>query len=71
MIYKHDDGTYTISSHRVWMPGIYDSKRTANYAFRFSDEELCSLQPYDGNSWRLITFEDLQELRKKQTLNEV
>ena len=63
MIYKLEDGTYVISSHQVWMPGVYDTERTANYAFKFSDEELHSLGKDENGGWKLITFEDLQELK--------
>lgn len=59
---------FAISSHQVWMPGCYESKRAANYAFRFSDRELRTLQNmanernggYDG----VITMNDLKEYRK-------
>ena len=57
------DGGYVISSHQVWLPGHYEDKKTANYAFRFSDEELKKLQD-SVNPGGTITFKMLQELRR-------
>jgi hypothetical protein len=37
-------GGYVISSHRVWLPGIYEDERTARYAFRLPDDALQRLQ---------------------------
>lgn len=59
------EGAFGISSHNVWRPGSYDSKRAANYAFRFSDEELQRLQDQKNKTSRTITFEDLQQLAKE------
>ena len=61
MIYKTENG-YVISSGHVWIPGAYDSERAAKYAFRFPDKELQELQ--NKKNPTLITFKDLQELRK-------
>ena len=52
-------GQFVISSHQVWIPGVYDSHRAANYAFRFPDEILQSLQD-SVNPNGIITFEMLQ-----------
>ena len=64
-IYKLDGGGYVISSHRVWRPGVYESERAARYAFRFSDDELKSLQNEANEnsdiSERRITLERLQQ----------
>lgn len=62
-IYKVDDG-YVISSHDVWMPGVYSTERAAKYAFRFSDKVLYELQE-SVNPDGIITFEMLQEQRRK------
>lgn len=56
-IYKVDN-EFVISSNRVWRPGVYDSEKTAKYAFRFTDKELSSF----GN--KPITFKDLKELKE-------
>ena len=58
-------GEYVISSHHVWLPGVYETRKAANYAFRFSDEELQKLQ--DSISPKAITFEMLQELRQNRS----
>ena len=39
-LYEHPDGTWTISSHDVWLPGIYTSERAARLAFRLSNVNL-------------------------------
>lgn len=31
---------YVISSAGTWLPGVYDSVKSARYAFRFTDEDL-------------------------------
>lgn len=62
-------GTFVISSHEIWLPGSYADRRTAMYAFRFSNDILWNLQeklnkeildPKERN----ITFEMLQKARK-------
>lgn len=67
------DGThsYCISSKEVWLPGVYESKRAARYAFRFPDEELHKLQEGINDREpdikdRYIKFSDLQELAKRR-----
>lgn len=44
MIYEHEDGTYTISSHQTCVPGCYADKKTARAAFQLPDEVLQALQ---------------------------
>jgi len=67
MIYETGINQFSISSHGVWLPGIYDSKRSANYAFRFSYELLKSISDvictFDGEN-REITFYDLKKWTK-------
>lgn len=61
------DGTFTISSHGMWLPGIYASKRAARYAFRFSSLALNELQDrinHSDRGNRVITMDDLRELRR-------
>jgi hypothetical protein len=38
------EGGYVISSHRVWLPGVYEDERTARYAFRLPVAALQRLQ---------------------------
>lgn len=61
MIHKVDGG-YVISSHRIWLPGYYDSEQTARYAFKFPDKELRNLQ--ESKILNPITMDDLRVLRK-------
>lgn len=66
MIHPYDDGTFAISSHRAWLPGIYDSERSARYAFRFGDTALQALSDricrFDGEN-RAITMDDLRQAK--------
>ena len=76
MIYKTPNGNYVASSNQVWKAGIYDSERAARYCFRFPDSELKALQerklkersrlPEITTPVAVITFEDLQELRRQK-----
>jgi hypothetical protein len=68
MITKVDaaDG-YVISSHGMWLPGLYDSERTARYAFRFPDATLQRLQDeinHYQRQDRSITMADLRAARQ-------
>jgi len=67
MIRELDDGTFVCSSRGTWVVGVYESKRAANYAFRFSDSDLYTIQEQKNKTTKVITFRDLQEFRK--TLN--
>ena len=54
---------YVISSRGMWLPGIYDSERTARYAFRFSDQELAGVNArvcHVDSENRPITMDDLR-----------
>lgn len=65
MIHKVGD-EYVISSYGTWLPGAYDTERTAQYAFKFSDAELSELQSTVNErpvAERVITFEMLQAKR--------
>lgn len=59
MIHKIEN-VFLISTNNTWKPGVFDSRKTANYAFRFSDEDLQKIQ----NSHDLITYEILKEFKK-------
>jgi hypothetical protein len=55
------DGVYVISSHQCWLPGNYDSERTARYAFRFPNEILEATEDVVNKGFqRPITMEDLR-----------
>lgn len=60
------DDAFCISSHHCWRPGIYESVRAANYAFRFPDKVLRELQG-SVNPGGIITFEMLQQKRRQMT----
>lgn len=66
-IYKTDDGAYVISSRHQWLPGAYDSERTAKYAFRFPDEVLRKLtyKICNPNTGKTITMDDLRKAREE------
>lgn len=66
MIYKTPNGNYVASSNQVWKAGIYDSERAARYCFQFPDSELKALQDRKNKEYAVITFEDLQELRRQK-----
>lgn len=68
MIYAVEDGEFVISSYQVWRPGVYESRRAANYAFRFDDRVLQQLQ--DNVKPAAITFEQLQRARKEMKQRE-
>lgn len=60
MIHRVDEG-YVISSRQVWRPGVYDSERTARYAFQFTDEQLTALQRQTQGG--VITLQMLREAK--------
>ena len=62
MIYEVND-VFVISSQQQWIVGAYESRRAANYAFRFPEEVLSKLQD-SVNPGGVITFEMLQKARK-------
>jgi hypothetical protein len=64
------DNQFVISSGGSWVPGVYDSERTARYAFRFEDRDLTALQRSQGIGG-VITFEMLQKLRRSKVLDEL
>lgn len=70
VIIKTDNGTYVISSYGVWLPGSFDSRETANYAFQFQDSTLSRLQAEAnkraGGSGGVITMEDLKQAWSKR-----
>lgn len=55
---------YVISNGGGYLPGAYDSKRAAKYAFRFSREDLHEIWSKANN--KAISFEQLQEFKKKK-----
>jgi hypothetical protein len=68
MIHREEDGTFSLTRSKEWLPGRYDSERTANYALKskFPNADLQALQ-YRKNRENhgidaVITYEDLQAL---------
>lgn len=49
---------FVISSHYCWLPGAFESRRAAWYAFQFSNDELRSLQDKAGTG--VIRLADLK-----------
>lgn len=67
MIREADGGGFVISSHQVWLPGVYEDERAARFAFRFADAELQSLaDKVCATEGRLITSADLRSARTEQ-----
>lgn len=57
---------YTIASRGCWLPGNYDSERTARYAFKFTNRVLDQLQTDINHAQqRPIRFDDLRATKKK------
>ena len=48
------EGGFVISSQKQWVPGFYNSRSAARYAFQFSNAELQQLQDKKkrGRWWR-------------------
>lgn len=63
MIQRTKDGNYVISENGVWMPGCYSDKKAAELAFEFTDDELQKLQDEKNKTTRIITLEDLKNLK--------
>ena len=61
MIYEVN-GHYVISSGHMWLPGCYENRATAQYAFQFQDEVLASLQE-SINPGGIITLAMLKHIR--------
>jgi hypothetical protein len=55
---------YVISSHHSWLEGVYASRRAANYAFRFTDDEISEI--WKRHCPDALTFEQLREFRKEK-----
>lgn len=66
MIYKVKN-SYVISSRGVWLPGVYDTRKTAKYASQFTYQQLAQLEESE-DPYKVITFEDLKKF--KQELND-
>ena len=62
MIYKTESCNYVISSNDQWISGVYDSERTATYAFKFPYEQLMRLQENKNRTSKVITLDDLKSL---------
>ncbi len=64
MIYPSIDGGFVISSGGTWLPGVYEDRRAANFAFRLSSEKLEHLRRRVVlEQKRLITWDDIKAVR--------
>ena len=64
-----EKGEFCLSAYGTWIDGVYDTYRAANYAYRFTPTEISDLwkrKLEEEGIKALITFEDLQEVRKKR-----
>lgn len=63
-------GTFVIADAGGWLPGVYDSRETAQSAFQFSCEALEELQDAAnlraGGTGGVITSGDLQAVTAQQ-----
>lgn len=60
------DGSVVIASGGLWLPGCYESKRAARFAFRLPNATLSQLR--DASIARgdgVITFSDVQTAAKR------
>ena len=69
MIYEVN-GHYAISSGHMWLPGCYESKEAAHYAFQFDDQTLQDLQD-SVNPGGIISMSMLKAARKEQPCKSV
>jgi hypothetical protein len=66
-VYQTGDG-FVISSHQVWLPGVYDTSRTARYALQFSDRDLSDLWDRVLSEGRgRVTLDDLRSVKKTES----
>ena len=63
--YKTPEGNYVISSEGTCLPGVYHDIRTANYDFRFSDNELHDLHQGKNKTTKVINYSDLENINIK------
>ena len=64
------NGHYVISSGHMWLPGRYEDKQTAHYAFQFDDLTLRDLQE-SVNPGGIVTMAMLKAARKEQPCKSV
>ena len=63
-IYKVEGG-YAISINGSWIAGCFECEEAAKQAVNFTDAELQALQDVKNKTTKVITFEDLQKLKKR------
>jgi hypothetical protein len=67
------NGRFVIGSGGSWLPGAYQTRSAARYAFQFSDQELHELNErvcrFDGEN-RSITDDDLKTYRRPRSAGE-
>ncbi len=63
-------GHFVISSNHCWLPGVYESRQAAAYAFRFCDDHLVRLrdQAVATNSG-IITMAAMRKLKQERGLS--
>lgn len=62
-IYKIDNDTFVISYNQQWLPGSFDSEKTANKAFNYPEEKIQQLQEEKNKTTCKITMEDLNLIK--------
>tara|TARA_R110000851_G_scaffold327134_1_gene496367 strand:+ start:245 stop:454 length:210 start_codon:yes stop_codon:yes gene_type:complete len=63
-IYKLEDGTFIVSDGDIYLPGYYENERSANFAFKISDEakqELQDAADFTGN--RVVAWQDIKDYK--------
>ena len=63
-IYKVEGG-FVVSINGSWIAGCFECEEAAKYAINFTDAELQALQDVKNKTTKVITFEDLQKLKKR------
>jgi hypothetical protein len=64
-IHQITPSQFVIGSGGMWLPGVYESRAAARYAFQFHDETLTRLQS-SVNPGGVITMEMLKRARKAE-----
>tara|TARA_R110000737_G_scaffold353117_1_gene402453 strand:+ start:21989 stop:22198 length:210 start_codon:yes stop_codon:yes gene_type:complete len=65
-VHKLKDGTCVISNDNIYLPGYYENKKAAEFAFKISDDAKQDLQDaayFTGN--RVIAWQDIKDYRAR------
>lgn len=67
------DGTFSISSGGMWLPGIYDTPQAARAAFQLTDAEMAALWeevgapfPIPVGERRVVTSAHIRKMRARR-----